>query len=154
MFCTRTENNRINRVHERALRIIYDDYSSSFEALLERDGAVTFHVINIRKVAIEMFKVYHGIAPEVISDLFTIAESNVTRTGRHFVRNGDITVFHGEMSLSSFGPIVWNEMLPDLYKQCEDLSTFKRVIKNWMPKCNCRLCRVLIRDLGFVNIAN
>ena len=80
MFCTRTESKRIYRVHERALRIIYDDYSSSFEALLERDGAVTFHV-NIRKVAIEMFKVYHGIAPEGISDLFTIAESNITSRG-------------------------------------------------------------------------
>ena len=101
-----------------------------------------------------MFKVDRGIAPEVIGDLFIVAGRDVTRTGRHFVRKGNITVFNGDMSLSSFGPIVWNEMLPDSYKQCEDLSTFKRVIKNWVPECNCRLCKHFIKDLGFVNVAN
>ena len=69
-------------------------------------------------------------------------------------RGTNITVFNGDMSLSSFGLVVWNEMLPDSYKQCEDLSTFKRVIKNWVPECNCRLCKYFIKDLGFVNVAN
>ena len=144
MFCTRSENNRINHVHERALRIIYNDFNSR----------VTFHVRNIRKVAIEMFKVYHGIAPEVIRDLFSIAESEITRRERHFIRNDDVNVFHGEMSLSSFGPIVWNDMLPHVYKQCEDLLTFKRIIKNWKSNCSCRLCREYIRDLGFCRFAH
>ena len=91
MFCTREENNRINRLHERVLRIIYDDSSSTFEELLERDGAVTIHVRNIRKVAIEMYKVFHGVAPEVIRDLFNIIESSMSE--RKFERKRDITVF-------------------------------------------------------------
>ena len=77
MFCTRTENNRINRLHERVLRIIYDDCCSTFEELLKKDGAVTIHVRNIRKVAVEMYKVFHGIAPEVIMDLFRIIEGGM-----------------------------------------------------------------------------
>ena len=33
MFCSRDSNKKINRLHERALRLVYDDYSSSFETL-------------------------------------------------------------------------------------------------------------------------
>ena len=34
MFCDRTHNAKINRLHERALQIAYNDYISSFEDLL------------------------------------------------------------------------------------------------------------------------
>ena len=35
MFCSRTSNNMINKLHERSLRIILNDYSSDFNILLE-----------------------------------------------------------------------------------------------------------------------
>ena len=35
MLHSRKLNHRINRLHERALRIVYDDYESSFQKLLE-----------------------------------------------------------------------------------------------------------------------
>ena len=35
MYCNRNCNNRINHLHERALRIIYNDNVSSFEDLFE-----------------------------------------------------------------------------------------------------------------------
>ena len=31
MFCSRKMNSKINHIHERALRLVYDDYRSSFE---------------------------------------------------------------------------------------------------------------------------
>ena len=34
MYCQRQCNNSVNRIHERALRIAYNDYISSFESLL------------------------------------------------------------------------------------------------------------------------
>ena len=39
MLHSRTLNNKINLLHERALRIIYSDYNSSFNTLLEKDGS-------------------------------------------------------------------------------------------------------------------
>ena len=36
MFHSRSLNNRINHIHERAVRIVYKDYYSSFEELLEK----------------------------------------------------------------------------------------------------------------------
>ena len=36
-------NNKINRLHEKCLRIVCSDKTSSFEELLEKDGSVTIH---------------------------------------------------------------------------------------------------------------
>ena len=38
MFHTRNRNDKINRIHERALRIAYNDKSSSFQDLLDKDN--------------------------------------------------------------------------------------------------------------------
>ena len=46
MYHTRRNNNKIDRLHERRLRIIYNDKRSSFEALLEKDGSVSIHESN------------------------------------------------------------------------------------------------------------
>ena len=59
-FCTRELNDKINRIHERGLRLVYLDYTSSFKDLLEKDKSVTIHQRNIRLLAIEMFKVLNG----------------------------------------------------------------------------------------------
>ena len=37
MFCSRSANNKISKLHERALRIVYDDCNSKLEKLLTKD---------------------------------------------------------------------------------------------------------------------
>ena len=55
-FCSRKINNRINRIQERALRIVYKDYVSTFAQLLEKDSSVSIHIRNLQILATEMFK--------------------------------------------------------------------------------------------------
>ena len=69
MFCGKSLNNKINVLHERALRIAYNDYTSSFETLLENDFSVTIHQKNLRCLATEMFKIKNKLAPPFICDL-------------------------------------------------------------------------------------
>ena len=52
MIHSRGLNNKINRIHERALRIVYDDNRSSFEDLLNKDKSVTIHQRNLQQLAI------------------------------------------------------------------------------------------------------
>ena len=47
MFCSRKSNDRINKLHERDLRLIYDDYKTSFSDLLAIDGSFTIHHTNV-----------------------------------------------------------------------------------------------------------
>ena len=45
---SRTLNNRINRIHERSLRVVYNDKKSTFEELLEKDKSITTHIRNLQ----------------------------------------------------------------------------------------------------------
>ena len=42
MFIQRTPNNKINRLHEKALRSIFGDCKSEFDELLKKDGSFSF----------------------------------------------------------------------------------------------------------------
>ena len=55
IFHSRKLNGRINRLHERALRIVYKDFDSSFEELLTRDSSTTLHQRNLRQLITEIF---------------------------------------------------------------------------------------------------
>ena len=48
MFHSRQINHKINKLHERALRIVYNDHFSSFEELLSKDKSVTVHQRNLQ----------------------------------------------------------------------------------------------------------
>ena len=76
MFHGRQVNNKINRLHERALRMIYEDSTSSFDTLLEKVMSFSVHDKNIQQIALEMYKVAKGIAPTNISSLFLQCSNN------------------------------------------------------------------------------
>ena len=71
MIHNRGLNNKINHIHERALRIVYDGYSSSFEDFLNKDKSVTIHQRNLQQLAIEIFKVKIGMVPIIMNEIFT-----------------------------------------------------------------------------------
>ena len=67
--------NRINHVHERAIRLVYKDYTSSFdESLFKHDSFGIYHR-NLQKLATEIFKVKLGIAPDIMKNVFPIIEN-------------------------------------------------------------------------------
>ena len=70
MFHSRHLNNKINRIHERALRIAYKDYESSFNTLLEKDNSVSIHAKNLQTLMIEMFKTKVNINPPFMKKVF------------------------------------------------------------------------------------
>ena len=43
IWCNRSLNNKIDRLHELSLRIVYSDKTSDFSELLEKDGSVSIH---------------------------------------------------------------------------------------------------------------
>ena len=62
MFHSRTLNNKINRLHERALRLVCDDENLTFQELLDLNDSMTIHHKNIQKLAIEMFKIKNNLS--------------------------------------------------------------------------------------------
>ena len=114
MFCSGKMNRKINYIHERALRLVYEDYTSSFNDLLVKDESVCIHHRNIQSVAIVMFKVKNNLCPEIFQALFR--ENSNPRSDAYFHRPNVNTVSKGEYSLRCFGPIVRDSMVPSNIK--------------------------------------
>ena len=95
MFHSRKSNNKINLLHERALRMIYNDRISSFQDLLDKDNSFTVHHFNIQSLAIEMIKVTNNIAAIIIGDLFTTYYSYNLPSKSMFVIPNVHTVLNG-----------------------------------------------------------
>ena len=88
MFRNRSLNKKINRLHERCLRIIYNDKHSNFEELLVKDNSVSIHHHNIHTLGIEMYKVANGMSPEIMNDIFKLRENthyNLRHTSQFLV---------------------------------------------------------------------
>ena len=73
----RTLNNRINSFHERALRLIYNNFESSFHRLLETCNSVTIPQCNLYTLALKIFKVRSNIAPEIKKDYSKLKTINI-----------------------------------------------------------------------------
>ena len=104
---------------------------------------------NIHQVAIEMLKVKEKMTPAFMEDVFEELDRDDENCSK-FQRPNVRTVKRGERSLRNFGPILWNEMLPDNIKKSTTLDSFKQAIKSWKPEgCPCELCRLWVRGVGY-----
>ena len=70
MFYSRKLNIKVNKLHERALRIFYQDYSSSFTELREKDNSTTIHNRNIQLLPNELFKLKNELSPPFMNEIF------------------------------------------------------------------------------------
>ena len=68
MCHSRSLNTKINNIHERALRIVYNDNSSSFDILLEKSKSVKIHHRNLQQLVIEIYKVFNNLSSFLMSD--------------------------------------------------------------------------------------
>ena len=125
MFHNRTLNNRINKLQERALRLVHNDNTSSFYELLQKDNSLIIHHRNTKKLALKMYRVKHRIAPKIMCELFN--EANVRYDLRQDVsfRSYNVkTVLYGTETLTYHGPKIWN-LVPSDIRDCATEQIFK-----------------------------
>ena len=128
---SRSLNNRINTLHERALHLVYNDFTSSFTELLKKDNSVTIHQKNLQNLAIEMFKLKHNLGPEITTEVFRLkTRSFNTRHKSEFQRRNVKTVIYRSETLSSLGPQIW-DLIPIELRNLTSLNAFKSKTKSW-----------------------
>ena len=70
MFHDRKSYNKINKIHERALRIIHKDSTSNFESLLIKNNSVSIHQRNLQLLLIEIYKTVNNLNPSFMAEVF------------------------------------------------------------------------------------
>ena len=151
MFHSRDLNNKINKLHERALRLIYNKPFLSFQELLDIDKSFCIHHRNLHRLAVEMYKIKNNLSPKIVQELFPLYENPFNlRDNRGWQTSNIRTEAYGNETLLNRGVKTW-QLLPDVIKNSQSLNEFKIRIKTWDPKeCTCRLCKIYIKDLGFI----
>ena len=68
------DSRKINRLHERYPRIIYNDKRTFFLDLLEKDNSVYINYQNLYVLAAEMLKVCTKTSPVIMQEIFPTKE--------------------------------------------------------------------------------
>ena len=155
MFHGRQINGKINKLHERALRIVYNDTVTSFENLLIKDKSFTIHRQNIQLLAIEIYKAIHNLPGGNLGEFFVRNNHNHNlRSESELLLPNVNSVFKGQKSISYFGSVIWNCISFELRK-ASSYQIFRSEIKRWRPtNCPGRLCKNYIGSLRFINISS
>ena len=100
MFHRRKLNYRINSIHERALRVTYQDYQSTFLQLFQKDNSVTIHQRNLQFLATDTSKAKNDLSAEIMKDVFELKEPSYSlrSKGNYFVRGNVKTTYYGIQS--------------------------------------------------------
>ena len=158
MFHNRSINERINKLHYRALRMVYQNDSASFDELLLKNGSVKVHQQNLQSLCIEMFKVRNGLAPSFMQDIFStnknVAGGNIssnTRAQSQFYNySNPKKVNTGLETLRCLGPKIWDKVPRDI-RNAASLSIFtNKIRKQTFSNCPCRLCKRYVPNLGYI----
>ena len=132
----------LEKIQERALRFITDDYISTHENLLIHTGETSMRIGLIQKLSIEIYKTLSNINPRHMQELFERSSSSYSTR-----RPNDLKVprvnqpTHGSTSIRFEGARLWNH-IPKHIKSAENLNIFKNLIKYWAgPSCGCNYCQ-------------
>ena len=151
MFSSRTSNNMINKVHERALRALLNDHESDFEKLLHIYNDVCNHHGNIQTLLIEIFKIKKGFAPPIMESILKGRNNTYNvRNFQEFETERRRTVYFGLETINYRSSQLWS-LLPEHMTQLNSLDQFKRRVRQWVYNtCPCRLCKVYLQNAGFL----
>ena len=130
MFHSRKLNNKINKLHERCLRIAYSDNTSSFEELFKTNNSVSVHHRNIQVLTTELYNIVNGLSPEIMKEVFQFNENTSydTRNKLKFHSRSINSVTFGCETLSHLAPKIW-ELVPVEIKNEDSVASFTKTDK-------------------------
>ena len=130
MFHSRGTNDLINKIHDRALRCVYNDSTSTFEELLIKDNSVSIHHRNLQILATEIFKAVNNLIAPILNSIFHVKSNPYNlRSGTTLTTRNVKTTKYGIETLSFRGPKLW-AIVTESIKNSNSLSEFKTKIKN------------------------
>ena len=101
-MCHSGNNNRkAGRLHEKYLRIIYNNKRSSFNELLEKDSSVFTHEKSVQILTTEMCKARNNFSPSHKNEIFEVRNEHYHDLIQIslFFRPLVISVYHGTENL-------------------------------------------------------
>ena len=106
MFHNRTLNNRINKIHEKTVRLAYKNETFfSFDDLQKRGKSVSIHQKNLQILTTEIYRTKNNLGPKIMKDTFHFIQKPYNlRIDLELQRGRIRKVYFGTESTSSLVP--------------------------------------------------
>ena len=116
---------KINIINRRTLRVVYDDYNSTYEELLASHNDISIYQKHLKHLAIEVYKSLANLNPDILWPFFK------NKSIPYSLRNGNICILpparsshYGINSVQFRGSLLWNN-LPISVKESVSVKEFK-----------------------------
>ena len=100
MFCNRKSMKKVNKIQERYLRLMTNNYELSYEELLDLTNEISPHQRCLNSVMTEVYKCLNGISPDNMNDILAVSKHQYnTRHHNLFVTDRLKTDRYGRNSI-------------------------------------------------------
>ena len=131
-FLWKKNGDKIEKIQERALRIIYRNYDSLYPELLRDAGAYTMLDKRLRSMLLHVFKLLKGMNAKCLNDMYSVKQLNYSMPRSvKLVQPQRKTTTAGLKTVSYLGAKLWNDnvvLCNELWN--EDFLTFKRTVND------------------------
>ena len=117
-YCSSKSLKKIEKIQELSLRMLYSDYTSDYNQLLNKSTIASMEVKRLRNLTLEIFKTLNHLNPEYMQEIF-FKTTNLTHRPFNIKDYQNNTIKCGNKSLRSLGPYIWN-CLPKQIKEETD----------------------------------
>ena len=133
MLCGKCNLRKIEKLQERALRIVYQDSTLDYGSLIGKSGQLSLRMNMIRVLSIEFYKCVKGINPDYLNEMFSLSNSHYDFRDQSRLEQPKFnTKKFGYRFFKYLGAKLCN-LLPSHLKSIDDVYVFKSNLHKWCP---------------------
>ena len=132
IFHDRKSYNKINKIHERAQRIMHKDSTSNFEGLLIKSNSVSVYQRNLQLLLIENYKTINNFNPSFMAEVFAtnVAPYNLRGSTNPVLPKARINLYSID-TVRFVGQKLW-QTLPKEIKESQAFEISKEMLKPYL----------------------
>ena len=133
IFCGKRNSDKLEKLQERALRVVYNEYSMPYRDLLLHARILPLSMLRLKFLGTEVFKSVKGLNPEFLNEMFQKRNLKYDfRDSNKLHQNDFDTKKFGFKSYKYYGAKLWNALPPHIkaYGK-DDLDIFKEELNKW-----------------------
>ena len=128
-FCGQVNNSKLEKLQERSLRIIHNDYESSFETSLKCSKQESLLTKRLKIMILEVFKTVNRLNSSCLHDLFTKNEVVYDMRTQKLEQPKRMTTTYRLRTFLYLGSKLWNLLASEVNDI--DYERLKFLIKYW-----------------------
>ena len=123
-FCKASDTRKVERIQERAQRIVYNSHSETYMNLLDRAKLPSLLNRRLQDIVILTYKVKYRLVPDFLCDIFSSKSRKYNFRNPNFDIPRFYSVLYGKHSLRYLAPFLWNKLDKNI-TETRSLSRFK-----------------------------